>query len=90
LSLALASLFEAAGQPERALEFVTRRPFFVEESGYLTPALLMEGRLSLQVGDTARAITAYQKAIALLSDPEPSLEPIAREARETLAGLVAR
>jgi len=90
LTMTLASMLEVAGQPERALEFVTRRPFFVIESFYLTPALLLEGRLSLQVGDTARAISAYQGAVALLSDPEPSMEPIAREARGTLAELLAR
>ena len=90
LSLALATLLERADRPQDALQFVLRTSYFSEEAPYLTTSLLMEGRLSVQAGDTARAITALEKAVTLLSDPEPSLEPIAQEARETLAELLAR
>jgi tetratricopeptide (TPR) repeat protein len=90
MSLAIAAMYEALRQPERALEFVDRRPFFLIENRYRTPSLLLEGRISLQAGDTARAIRAYQQALAFLSDPEPSVEPIASETRETLAALLAQ
>jgi hypothetical protein len=90
MSLAIAAMYEALGQPERALEFVDRRPFFVIGNRYRTSALLLEGRISLQAGDTARAIGAYRQALAFLSDPEPSAEPIATEVRETLAALLSQ
>jgi len=80
-SLYLADLLAARGQPALALPLTTRLGYVVEESAWLTPALIREADLSLVVGDTARAAVAYQRAARLLSDPGPELRAEADRVR---------
>jgi serine/threonine-protein kinase len=88
--LTLAELYEIHGRYADALRLSKRVRYLVTEDNLHTPALVMEGRLSLATGDTARAIEAYTRALALLSDPEPPVERVTQEIRETLATLLAR
>lgn len=80
-NLYVADLLASRGQPALALPLTTRLGFLVEESPWLTPALLREAELSLAVGDTARAAAAYGRAARLLSDPEPALQATAERVR---------
>jgi len=79
-SLLVARAYRDRGHPDRGLPLTTRLGFIVEASGYQTPALLLEGELSLAVGDSARAARAYARAAAFLSDPEPTVATDARAA----------
>lgn len=57
---------------------------------YVSTYLLQEGRLAATVGDTTRAIRAYEHYLALRSDPEPAVQPEVGLVRERLAALVGR
>jgi len=70
-SLLLARAYADRGRPELGLPLTTRLGFIVLGSACQTPALLLEGELSLAVGDSARASRAYALAAAFLGDPEP-------------------
>jgi hypothetical protein len=49
-----------------------------------------QGRLALAAGDTAAAVTALRRYVALRSDPEPSLRAESDSARALLASLLSR
>ena len=92
-NLYVADLLAERGKPALALPLTTRLGFVVEESAWLTPALLREAELSLAVGDTTRAALAYQRAARMLSDPEPALQSVAervRRAAQTLGQATRR
>lgn len=72
-NLLLARAYRDRGRPDLGLPLTTRLGFIVESSAYQTPALLLEGELSLATGDTARAARAYALAAAFLSAPAPAL-----------------
>jgi len=92
-NLYVADLLAERGKPALALPLTSRLGFVVEESAWLTPALLREAELSLAVGDTTRAALAYQRAARMLSDPEPALQSVAervRRAAQTLGQATRR
>jgi hypothetical protein len=89
-ALALAEVYEARGRYREGLRLSKWIRHMVTEDPLHTPALVTEGRLSLAAGDTARAIETYTRAIILLSDPEPPVERVVQEMRQTLAELLAR
>jgi tetratricopeptide (TPR) repeat protein len=65
-----ARLWDASGDPVRALAAIRRRRMDVHL--YLAPDLREEGRLALAAGDTAGAVAAWRQYLALRSDPEPA------------------
>ena len=67
----------------------TRLGFIVEGSAYQTPALLLEGELSLATGDSARAARAYTLASAFLSKPDAALQAEADSVRTLADSLTA-
>ncbi len=86
--LLLARLHEAQHDPRGALAALRRRavgfqPFFI------STFMREEARLAAQVGDTGAAIKAYQRYLALRSDPEPALRPDVEQVRSELAALLA-
>jgi hypothetical protein len=81
-SLLLARAYADRGRPDLGLPLTTRLGFMVEGSAYQTPALLLEGELSLSVGDSARAARAYSLAAAFLSHPEPAIGTATRQVPE--------
>jgi hypothetical protein len=81
-SLLVARAYRDREHPDRGLPLTTRLGFIVEGSPYQTPALLLEGELSLAVGDSVRAARAYARAATFLSDPEPALATDARDAAQ--------
>ena len=83
-NLLLARAYRDRGRPDLGLPLTTRLGFIVEESAYQTPALLLEGELSLATGDSARAARAYTLASDFLSAPDPALQAEADSVR-TLA-----
>jgi hypothetical protein len=88
-NLEVARLRERAGDLRAALAAVRRRPYAYHLSDYLAPHLREEGRLAALVGDTAEAVRAYQRYVALRSDPEPALRPEVDAVRTELAKLEA-
>lgn len=86
-NLVAADAHMAAGDPQRALTALRRRPLY----GLLRPAtLLMEARIAAQIGDHNAAIRAYQEYLTLRPHPEPGRPREQVEAaRRELAALVA-
>ncbi len=66
-NLYLARIYADRGHPERGLPLTTRLGFLVEQSAWLTPALLLEAELSQAVGDTERTEQAMARASRLMS-----------------------
>lgn len=84
---ALAHVLERAGQPERALDAIGRRIYFLGWQFNLAASLRQEARLAAMVGDTARAIRALEQFLGLQYDPEPAQRAAVRQAQERLAAL---
>lgn len=82
----LARIHDARGQAARALEAIDRaritRPHYYE-STYLRE----RGRLAAILGDTVGAITAYQRYLAMRSNPEPTLRAKVERVRSELERL---
>jgi len=74
-----ARLWDASGEPVRALAAIRRRRMDVHL--YLAPDLREEGRLALAAGDTAGAVAVWRHYLALRSDPEPALRAEAAQVR---------
>lgn len=92
-NLTAARLWEAAGAPDKALAAVRRRPY-VTDFGEprvlvgLSTMLREEGRLAAHTGDTAAAIVAYRRYLALRDDPEPANAAEVTGVRAELSRLV--
>jgi len=86
-NLLLARAYRDRGHPELGLPLTTRLGFIVESSSYQTPALLLEGELSLAAGDSVRAARAYARAAKFLTDPEPEVRASADSVGAVAAAL---
>lgn len=88
-NMAVARLFEAAGNPAGALAAVRRRTTIDGSWGAagLSVRLKDEGRLAALVGDTVGAILAYQRYLRLRSKPEAGPAVEVNEVRNALAAL---
>jgi tetratricopeptide (TPR) repeat protein len=87
-NLVVAGLWEANGDPARALDAVRRRIFALVHPPFLTTMLRQEGRLAELAGDRPGAIEAYRRYLALRTNPEPSIKPQVEQVRTELARLV--
>jgi hypothetical protein len=85
-NLVSARLHEARGELEAALAAVRRRSWAAVCAGYVVHHR-EEGRLAALTGDTAGAIRAYGRYLALRDDAEPRLQPRVRQVRRALAEL---
>ncbi|MGH7514898.1 MAG: protein kinase domain-containing protein, partial [Gemmatimonadales bacterium] len=85
-NLVAAQLHEARGELGAALAAARRRSW-----GEVCPHYVVshreEGRLAALTGDTAGAIRAYRRYLALRGDAEPRLQPRVRQVRSALAAL---
>ena len=91
-NLTASRLWEKLGDPSRALTAVGRRVYITDLNERrilvaLPTFLREEGRLAARVGDTARAIRAYRKYLALRARPEAPLAAQAGEVKAALAAL---
>jgi tetratricopeptide (TPR) repeat protein len=86
-NLIVARLWEASGDPARALGAVRRRIFDYTQHPFLATMLRQEGRLAELTGDRPGAIEAYRRYLALRPDPEPALQPQVEQVRAELARL---
>ena len=86
-SLAIARLYAALGDPERALASVRRRPYLRGWPRYLGAYLREEGRLAAATGDREGAATAYRQYLALRNSAAPSLAGEADSVRAELGAL---
>jgi hypothetical protein len=85
--LAVARLLEGAGMEREALAAVRRRGWFGRWPRYLAEGLREEGRLALAAGDTAGAVTAWRRYLALHDEPEPARRAERERVREALVRL---
>ena len=83
----LARLHERLGDRRRALEVLRRRPYMAGWPAYLATALVEEGRLAEATADSLTARRAYQRFLALRTDPEPEVLPSVDSVRRRLEGL---
>jgi hypothetical protein len=83
-SLVTARLWEARGEPRRALAALRRRVRGVGQNWYESTWQREVGRLAAQVGEREAAIHAYRTYLVRRARPEPSL---ARELAEVHAAL---
>jgi hypothetical protein len=85
-NLVAAQLHEARGELGAALAAVRRRDW-----DHISPFYVVyhreEGRLAALTGDTAGAILAYHRYLALRGDAEPRLQPRVRQVRSALTVL---
>jgi hypothetical protein len=81
--LLLARIYEAAGDPARALHALDRS-HFARPDYYASTHLRERGRLAAMIGDTAAAIDAYQRYLARRSAPEPALRAEVERVRREL------
>jgi DNA-binding SARP family transcriptional activator/TolB-like protein len=83
----LARLQERLGDRRRALEVLRRRPYMAGWPAYLATAWAEEGRLAEATADSSAARRAYERYLALRSDPEPEVLPSVDSVRRRLEGL---
>jgi DNA-binding SARP family transcriptional activator len=72
-NLVVARLLQDQGDEAAALALVRRRRFGLVPPPYLSTYLRMEGHLAALTGDTAAALLADRRYLALRSHPEPAL-----------------
>ncbi len=83
-----ARLYESRGVPALALRAVRRRPYDWDTGPlYLTTYLREEGRLATRTGDSAGAIRAYERLLALRAGADAVYEPEAAAVRAQLDAL---
>jgi serine/threonine-protein kinase len=83
----LARLYERLGERRRALEVLRRRPYMAGWPAYLATAWAEQGRLAEATADSTTARRAYERYLALRSDPEPEVLPTVDSVRRRLDGL---
>jgi tetratricopeptide (TPR) repeat protein len=88
-NLIVAGLWEASGDPARALAAVRRRTFQLGQHLFFATVLRQEGRLAELAGDRPGAIEAYRRYLALRTNPEPMLKPQVDQVRAELARLAS-
>jgi hypothetical protein len=85
-NLVSARLHEDRGEREAALAALRRRQW-----GLICPHFVVyhreEGRLAALVGDTAGAVLAYRRYLALRGHADPPLQPRVLQVRQALAAL---
>jgi hypothetical protein len=90
-NLVTARLREAIGDLPGARRAIGRIQVSAPTSPtYGATYLREQARLALQAGDTASAVRALRRYVALRGDPEPALRPERDRARAQLAALVGR
>ena len=87
VNLVLARLFESRGDVAMALAAARRSPPLEYVPLYFSSYLQAEGRLAALAGDTAGAVQAYRRVLALWTDPEPRLVARRDSVRTELAKL---
>jgi hypothetical protein len=89
-NLIVASLYEAAGDPQSARAALRRRPYqWAYGPMFLATFLRKEGQLAERVGDRDGAITAYRHYLALRTAPDSALVPEVVQVRRELAQLAS-
>jgi DNA-binding SARP family transcriptional activator len=83
----LARLYERLGDRRRALEVLRRRPYMAGWPAYLATAWAEEGRFAEATADSSTARRAYERYLALRSDPEPELLSSVDSVRRRLESL---
>ena len=86
----LARLHERLGDRRGALEVLRRRPYMAGWPAYLATAWAEEGRLAEASADSSAARRAYERYLALRSDPELEVLPSVDSVRRRLDGLRGR
>jgi serine/threonine-protein kinase len=85
-NMVAARLHEERGELRAALAAMRRRSW-----GLVCPSYVVyhreEGRLAALTGDTAGAVLAYRRYLALRGDAEPRLQPMVHQVRTALAAL---
>jgi len=90
-NIVTARVREAAGDLTGARHAIGRVGIgLVVSPEFRSTYLREQGRLALAAGDTAAAVTALRRYVALRSDPEPSLRAETDSARALLASLLSR
>ncbi|MHB1168428.1 MAG: protein kinase domain-containing protein [Longimicrobiales bacterium] len=89
-NIALARAYEAAGAPDRALDAIRRRIYFLGWQTGLATSLREEARLAIAAHDTAGALRAIDHYLALRSAPDSSLRAETEAMRRDRARLTAR
>jgi tetratricopeptide (TPR) repeat protein len=89
----LAAVFDAIGEPDSALhywkKFADFRPFRPHVIGrYRAVSLRRVGELYEQRGERENALAYYNRFVELWSDPDPELQPIVQDVRQSMARLV--
>jgi len=84
-NLILAHLLERRGDPRRAIDALRRDRFSLPI--YLSTQLRERGRLAASIGDTVEAVDAFERYLALRTDPSPPVADDVARVRETLQGL---
>jgi tetratricopeptide (TPR) repeat protein/tRNA A-37 threonylcarbamoyl transferase component Bud32 len=92
VNAALAQAYDFAGHSDSAIvyfeKFVKHKdPHMTEDSQFLAGAYKRLGELYEAKGDREKAITNYQKFVALWKNAEPELQPKVTEVRERLSRL---
>jgi protein kinase-like protein len=87
-NLIIAGLWEASGEPARALGAVRRRIFDLSHPPFFATMLRQEGRLAELADDRPGAIEAYRRYLALRTNPEPAIKSQVEQVRAELARLV--
>lgn len=88
--LALARLYDALGQGDRARAAIARRPYVRAWPRYLATQLRFEGDLALAAADTAGALRAYTRFLALREGSGPGVEaPAVAKVRSVVVQLRA-
>ncbi|MEJ2504150.1 MAG: hypothetical protein P8177_12700, partial [Gemmatimonadota bacterium] len=64
------------------------RSFITSRQYYTSTFRREEGRLAAAAGDTAAAVDAYRRYLAMRTDPEPALRPEVERVRRELERLV--
>lgn len=84
-NLILADLLGRRGEPDRAINVLRRDRFSLPI--YLSTHLRERGRLAALIGDTVKAVDAFERYLSLRRDPAPPLAYQVARVRAELSGL---
>jgi hypothetical protein len=87
VGVALSRVYIALGDNRRALEAVRRRPYMRRWPHYLAAHLELEGKIAESLGDSASAVAAYTRYLALRRSPEAESRDDVAAARAGLTRL---